>query len=88
MFAGSAESLPASPDRFGNLIEIDDVPIDDRILGQILDGIPFEPELALGAFSQLDHLDRRRTDVEPDQWPRFGIEDRKIDLQEISLSKP
>jgi hypothetical protein len=78
---GSCQPLPRSAYCFRRRFKIHDIAICDDIARQDLNRIAIDPTPPFSVNRQLDHLDRRRTNIEPDQGARLGIEDRKIELQ-------
>ena len=73
----AAEALPAALERVADLVEVGDVAVGHRVLGQGLDGVPLEPERALSGLRQLDQLDRGRSDIDPDQ--RRGLRFEEVE---------
>ena len=70
------EFLPATTDSVGYRLEGDDVAIGHGIARQSLDGVALHLVPTFRVARQLDHFDRRRTDVEADQSTRFRVEYR------------
>ncbi len=58
-----------------DLVEVRDVAVLDDVLRQRLDRVPLEPVGALAGLGELDHLDRGRRDVDPDERRGLRLED-------------
>ena len=67
----------------GDGVEVGDIAVDDGIPLQILDTVPLQTISFLAALGKFDHLDGGRADVQTQERPRFGIEDREVDLQDF-----
>jgi len=78
----AAEPLVTALDRVAHGVEIVDVALHDGVLGQRFDGVALDPIHALAGALNLDHLDRRGTDIGTDQRRHLGLE-QALDRVEI-----
>ena len=72
--------LPAALHGFHHRLEIGDIAVDDRILGQGFDGVALHAQRSLAGVDELHHLYRGRTDVHPEQRRSLRLEDVEIQL--------
>src|SRR5882724_1262172 len=73
-----AKALVRALHRIGRLLEIADVAVDHRIANERLDGIALDPVRTSARFNDLEHLYRRRADVQPEQRRRLRLEQVEI----------
>src|SRR5437588_668389 len=71
-----AEGLVGAPEGLASRLDVGDVAVHHRVLGQRLDGVPLDAVNVTAGFRDLDHLDRGRADV-------ASHEGRRRRLQEI-----
>jgi hypothetical protein len=73
--------LPGGVHGVGHLVEVGNVAVRHRILGQGLDHIALHPQPALACVGQLHQLDRGRADVGPDDGQPLGGQQVQIHIQ-------
>ena len=70
-----AERLVCPLDRLARGLDVRDVAVDDGVLGKRLDGVALHTVDVTTRLGDLDHLDRRRTDVAAHQGWRLRLEE-------------
>jgi hypothetical protein len=66
VFGACAEALVAALHRVDERLEVVDVAVDHCVSRERLDGVALDAESALAGVDDLEHLHRRRTDVQPE----------------------
>ncbi len=72
------ERLVGALDRLAGGLDVGDIAVDDRVLGQGLDRVALDSVDITAGLGDLHHLDRRRADVAADERRRFRFQ--KIEL--------
>ena len=73
-----AEGLVGALDRLARRLDVGDVAVDHRVLGQRLDRIALDAVNVPARFRDLHHLYRRRADVAADERRRLGFQEIEL----------
>jgi hypothetical protein len=78
VLGAGGETLVAASHGIGYRLKDVDVAVHDGVLGQRLDDVALDPIGAFAGVHDLQHLDRRGADIQPEQWRRLRLEEVEV----------